>query len=103
MTTRELHPVHPGEILLEEFLKPMDLTQARLARDLKLTPRRINAIVRGKCGINAEIALRLARYFGNSPKFWLGLQSDYDIDMTRKLLGRRITREVKTDAIKVIR
>ena len=103
MTPKELRPIHPGEILLEEFLKPMELTQARLARDLKLSPRRINAIVRGRGSVNAEIALRLARYFGNSPKFWLGLQADYDIDVTREQLGKRISREVKTDVIKVFR
>ena len=88
-------PLHPGIILLEEFLKPMELTQARAARDLKLSPRVINTIVRGGRSINAEIALRLSRYFGNTPQFWLNLQADYDIDITRKALGRRILREVK--------
>ena len=88
-------PLHPGIILLEEFLKPMELTQARAARDLKLSPRVINTIVRGGRSINAEIALRLSRYFGNTPQFWLNLQADYDIDVTRKALGRRILREVK--------
>jgi addiction module HigA family antidote len=88
-------PLHPGIILLEEFLKPMELTQARAARDLKLSPRVINTIVRGGRSINAEIALRLSRYFGNTPQFWLSLQADYDIDVTRKALGKRILREVK--------
>ena len=73
----------------------MELTQARAARDLKLSPRVVNTIVRGGRSINAEIALRLSRYFGNTPQFWLNLQADYDIDITRKALGRRILREVK--------
>ena len=93
--SKRFPPVHPGIILLEEFLKPMELTQARVARDLKLSPRVINTIVRGGRSINAEIALRLSRYFGNTPQFWLSLQADYDIDVTRKALGKRILREVK--------
>jgi addiction module HigA family antidote len=93
--SKRFPPVHPGIILLEEFLKPMELTQARVARDLKLSPRVINTIVRGVRSINAEIALRLSRYFGNTPQFWLSLQADYDIDVTRKALGKRILREVK--------
>jgi antitoxin HigA-1 len=93
--SKRFPPVHPGIILLEEFLKPMELTQARVARDLKLSRRVINTIVRGGRPINAEIALRLSRYFGNTPQFWLSLQADYDIDVTRKALGRRILREVK--------
>jgi len=93
--SKKFPPVHPGIILLEEFLKPMELTQARVARDLKLSPRVINTIVRGGRSINAEIALRLSRYFGNTPQFWLSLQADYDIDVTRKALGKRILREVK--------
>jgi addiction module HigA family antidote len=93
--SKKFPPVHPGIILLEEFLKPMELTQARVARDLKLSPRVINTIVRGGRSINAEIALRLSRYFGNTPQFWLSLQADYDIDVTRKAMGKRILREVK--------
>jgi antitoxin HigA-1 len=93
--SKRFPPVHPGIILLEEFLKPMELTQARLARDLKLSPRVVNAVVRGGRPINAEIALRLSRYFGNTPQFWLNLQADYDIDVTRKILGKRILREIK--------
>ena len=92
---KRIPPVHPGIILLEEFLKPMELTQARVARDLKLSPRVINTIVRGGRAINAETALRLSRYFGNTPQFWLSLQADYDIDVTRKALGKKILREVK--------
>ena len=93
--SKKFPPVHPGIILLEEFLKPMELTQARVSRDLKLSPRVVNTIVRGGRSINAEIALRLSRYFGNTPQFWLSLQADYDIDVTRKALGKRILREVK--------
>ena len=92
---KRIPPVHPGIILLEEFLKPMELTQARVARDVNLSPRVINSIVRGQRSINAETALRLSRYFGNTPQFWLSLQADYDIDVTRKELGKRILREVK--------
>jgi len=92
---KRIPPVHPGIILLEEFLKPMELTQARVARDVNLSPRVINTIVRGQRSINAETALRLSRYFGNTPQFWLSLQADYDIDVTRKVLGKRILREVK--------
>ena len=93
--SKKFPPVHPGIILLEEFLKPMELTQARVARDLKLSPRVVNTIVRGGRSINAEIALRLSRYFGNTPQFWLSLQADYDIDVTRKAMGKRILREVR--------
>ena len=93
--SKKFPPVHPGIILLEEFLKPMELTQARLARDLKLSPRVIHAIVHAGRPINAEIALRLSRYFGNTPQFWLNLQADYDIDIARKAMGKRILREVK--------
>lgn len=93
--SKKFPPVHPGIILLEEFLKPMELTQIRVAHDLKLSPRVINNIVRGGRPINAEIALRLSRYFGNTPQFWLNLQADYDIDVTRKALGKKILREVK--------
>lgn len=95
MTIKSLPPLHPGEILLEEFLKPMGISQNQLARDIKIHPHGINSIVRGKRAINAEIALRLAHYFGNTPRFWLGLQADYDIDVTRKALGKRLLREVK--------
>jgi len=89
------HPVHPGEVLLEEFLKPMQLSQNRLALDLGVHPRRINEIVLGKRSITADTALRLARYFGTSPQFWLGLQADYDLDIAMDVLGGRLEREVK--------
>lgn len=94
MPTRRLKPVHPGEILLEEFLKPMELTQNRLARELGVPPRRINEIVLGKRGITADTALRLARYFGMSPEFWLGLQMDYELDTEADRLGDRLASEV---------
>ena len=91
----KLSPIHPGEVLLEEFLKPLDMSQSRLALDIGVHPRRINEIVLGKRRITADTALRLARYFGNSPQFWLGLQMDFDLDMAADLLGSRLDREVK--------
>jgi len=95
MDERKLRPVHPGEVLLEEFLKPMGLSQNRLALDIGVHPRRINEIVLGKRSITADTALRLARYFGMSPQFWLGLQKDYDLDVAAEALGERLEREVK--------
>ena len=95
MNREKLSPIHPGEVLLEEFLVPMDLSQNRLALSIGVPPRRINEIVLGKRRITAETALRLARYFGNSPQFWLGLQSDYDLDVAADVLGDRLDREVK--------
>ena len=92
--TRKLKPVHPGEVLLEEFLKPMDLSQTRLALCIRVPPRRINEIVLKQRRITADTALRLARYFGNSPQFWLGLQMDHDLDVERDNLGSRLEREV---------
>jgi antitoxin HigA-1 len=97
-TEAKLLPVHPGEILLEEFLKPMGLSQSRLALDISVHPRRINEIVLGKRSITADTALRLARYFGNSPQFWLGLQADYDLDIAEDRLGDRLDREVRAQA-----
>lgn len=95
MPTRKLKSVHPGEVLLEEFLKPMGLSQNRLAVDIGVPPRRINEIVLGKRSITADTALRLGRYFKMSPQFWLGLQMDYDLDVTADDLERRLEREVK--------
>lgn len=95
MSDEKLHPVHPGEILLEEFLKPLGLSQSRLALDVSVHPRRINEIVLGKRSITADTALRLARYFGTSPQFWLGLQMDYDLDIAEDLLGSRLDREIR--------
>ncbi|HOS80928.1 MAG TPA: HigA family addiction module antitoxin [Anaerolineae bacterium] len=90
----KLAPVHPGEVLLEEFLKPMALSQNRLALSMGVPPRRINEIVLGKRRITADTALRLAHYFGTSAKFWLGLQMDYDLDLAEDELGARLEREV---------
>ncbi len=88
---KKIPPVHPGEILMEEFLKPMGLSQNRLANDLGVPPRRINEIVLGKRRVTADTALRLARYFGMSPQFWLGLQMDYDLDVETDRLALRLS------------
>jgi addiction module HigA family antidote len=96
MPKKDLKPVHPGEVLLEEFLKPMSLSQNRLALDIGVPPRRINEIVLGKRSITADTALRLGRYFQMSPQFWLGLQMDYDLDVTADALAHRLNREVKS-------
>ena len=98
MNEGKLPPVHPGEVLLEEFLKPMGMSQSRLALDISVHPRRINEIVLGKRSISADTALRLARYFSNSPQFWLGLQMDYDLDIAADALGSRLDREIKAQA-----
>jgi len=94
MTKQKLDPIHPGEILLEEFLKPMGLSQNKLATDIGVSPRRINEIVLGKRRVTADTALRLAKYFGMSPQFWLGLQMDYDLDLESDRLGKRLDSEV---------
>ena len=94
-TQEKLAPVHPGEILLEEFMKPLGLSQTRLGRDLGVSPRRINEIVHGKRSVTADSALRLSRYLGTSADFWLGLQADYDLDTASDRLAGRILREVK--------
>ena len=96
--TTKLNPVHPGEVLLEEFLKPIGLSQNRLALDIGVHARRINEIVLGKRSVTADTALRLARYFGTSPQFWLGLQNDYDLDVAEDALGSRLDREIRTTA-----
>jgi addiction module HigA family antidote len=95
---RKLHPIHPGEVLLEEFLKPMGISQNRLALNIGVPPRRINEIVLGKRRITADTALRLARFFGTSAEFWLGLQSQYDLDITAEELGKRLEQEVRAYA-----
>lgn len=95
---KRLHPVHPGEVLSEEFLKPMNLSQNRLALNIGVPARRINEIVLGKRSISADTALRLGRYFGTSAEFWLGLQAQYDLDITAEALGDRLEKEVKTYA-----
>jgi addiction module HigA family antidote len=96
--SNQLSPVHPGEVLLEDFLKPMELSQNRLALSIGVHPRRINEIVLGKRGISADTALRLAKFFGTSPDVWLGLQKDYELDVAMDELGDRIEHEVRTYA-----
>jgi addiction module HigA family antidote len=100
MRKKKLKPVHPGEVLLEEFLKPMGLSQNRVALNIGVPPRRINEIILEKRRITADTALRLARFFGTSPEFWLGLQAQYDLDVTSDELGERLEREVKEYAHK---
>lgn len=97
--TDKFFPVHPGEVLLEEFIKPMGLSQNRLAIDIGVDARRINEIVLGKRAVTADTALRLSRFFGNSPQFWMGLQAQYDLDITQDQLGKRLDREVRPYAI----
>ncbi len=95
MSKRELEPIHPGEILLEEFLNPMDISQYRLAKDINVDPRRINEIVHGKRAISADTAIRLGHFFNMSPQFWLNLQSHYDLELLDMQSGDQIQREVK--------
>jgi len=95
MPKRAFPPIHPGEILLEEFLKPMGVTQYRLAKDISVDPRRINEIVLGKRAITPDTALRLSRYFGMSDPFWLNLQSHYDLEVEKERLFRRLEKEVR--------
>ena len=95
MKAKRIAPIHPGEILLEDFLKPMDLSQNRLALDIRVPARRINEIVHGNRRITADTALRLSRFFKNSPQFWLGLQMDYDLDVAEDELSDRLDREVQ--------
>jgi addiction module HigA family antidote len=88
-------PIHPGEILLDEFLKPMGVSQYRLAKETSMPPRRVNEIVQGKRSITANTALRLARYFGTTDRFWLNLQARYDLEIEKDRLGTRLTKEVE--------
>jgi addiction module HigA family antidote len=92
--TRDIPPIHPGEILLEEFLKPLGISQNALARALRVPPDRINAIVQGKRSITADTALRLARALGTTPQFWLNLQAHYDLAVAQERLEEQIAREV---------
>ena len=94
MTSRRLDPIHPGEVLLTDFLEALGLSQYRLARDLSVPPRRINEIVHGKRAITADTALRLARYFGTTERFWLNLQARFDLETQRDALGDRLEHEV---------
>jgi addiction module HigA family antidote len=91
---KKMAPVHPGEVLLEDFLKPMGISQNHLAIEIRVPARRINEIVLGKRRITADTALRLSRYFSNTARFWLGLQTDYDIDLAEDELGETINREI---------
>jgi len=91
---KKIAPVHPGEILFEEFLKPMGISQNRLALDIRVPARRINEIVLKKRRITPDTALRLAKYFNMSPQFWLGLQMDYDLDIAQDILSEKIQKEV---------
>ena len=94
MAPKRLAPVHPGEVLAQEFLEPLELTQYRLAKSLKVPARRINEIVHGTRAVSADTALRLARFFGTSDRFWLNLQAAYDLDVERDRLGARLERDV---------
>ena len=94
MKSDQLMPIHPGEVLLEEFLKPMNLSEDQIALAVKIPIYYINEIIQGKGRITAEIALRLARYFNMSPQFWLGLQMDYDLDIAEDEIGEQIAKEV---------
>ena len=98
MSKREFEPIHPGEILLEEFLNPMEISQYRLAKDISVDPRRINEIVHGQRSISADTALRLGRYFGTSARLWINLQSHYDLEIQEELIGDRLEKEVKIRA-----
>ena len=93
-----LKNIHPGEVLQEEFLAPMNISQNRIARDISVPPRRINEIVHGKRAVTADTALRLSRYFGTSEGFWMGLQSDYELEEARNRLGKRLQQEVRSHA-----
>src|SRR3990167_11203066 len=94
MSPSRLEPIHPGEILMEEFIRPLDLSQTQVAKAIGVSPRRVNEIVLGKRSITADTALRLARCFDTSPQFWTNLQSQYDLDINREKLGKRLNSEV---------
>jgi len=98
MKNRKIEPVHPGEILLEEFLKPMGISQYKVAKDTHVPPRRINEIVHGVRAVSADTALRLSRYFGLSERFWINLQSRYDLETEKERLGSRLESEVRVHA-----
>jgi addiction module HigA family antidote len=91
---KKMSPIHPGEVLLEDFLKPMGISQYRLAKDLRVPPRRINEIVHGTRAISADTALRLSRYFGTTDRFWLNMQARYDLEVEKDRVGDRIQKEV---------
>ncbi len=95
MAKEKLAPVHPGEILFEEFMKPLGISQYRVSKDIGVQARRINEIVHGKRAVTADTALRLARYFGTSEGFWMNLQSHYDLEKAKDRLGDRVAKEVR--------
>ncbi|MGI6385855.1 MAG: HigA family addiction module antitoxin [Desulfomonilia bacterium] len=92
---KKVKPIHPGEILLEDFLKPMGISQYRLAKDTNVSARRINEIVQGKRSITADTALRLARFFGTSPELWINLQAHYELEIAKDSLNERLIKEIK--------
>lgn len=92
---KTMPPIHPGEMLLEEFLQPMGLSQNRLAIGLGIAPSRINSVIKGKRSVTADLALRLARYFGNSPEFWMNAQVHHDLESQRDAFGDRLEKEVR--------
>ncbi len=96
---KKIPAIHPGEVLNEEFLKPMNISQNQLGRDLEVSPRRVNEIIHGKRSITADTALRLSAYFGNSASFWLGLQMDYDLDIAEDTIAPKIQKEVHQLAV----
>lgn len=98
MKRRRMKPIHPGEVLLDEFLAPMGISQYRLAKDISVPPRRINEIVQKKRGITADTALRLGRYFNMSPEFWINLQGHYDLEAERDKLARKLEKTVRVYA-----
>lgn len=98
MAARKWSPIHPGEVLREEFLSPLEVSQYRLAKDISVPARRVNEIVLGKRSISADTALRLAQYFGTTERFWLNLQTRYDLELERDRLGARLEREVSVRA-----
>ena len=94
MKNEKMAPIHPGEILQEDFLKPLGISQYRLSKDISVPPRRINEIVLGKRSISADTALRLSKYFGTSERFWLNIQARYDLEVQKDKLGKRLEQEV---------
>ena len=101
MKKKRMAPVHPGEILLEQFLKPLAMSQNKLALQISVPPRRINEIVKGRRRVTADTAMRLARFFRMTPEYWMGLQADYDLDVARDELEERIESEVRPCASRV--
>jgi len=96
MSISKMSPIHPGEVLLEEFLKPMGISQYRLAKDISVPPRRINEIVHGKRAVTADTSLRLSQYFGTSERFWMNLQTRYALEIEKDRLGDRLIKEIHT-------